>query len=189
MNCDLRIEKHPILEFKRGKKITFQFEGKQVVAYENESIAAALFASGVKVLSRSKRFNNPIGWFCGIGKCCSCMMRVDGIPNVRTCVVPVREGMQVERQGQKAMLPSHFEIHVEREEMNIQVLIIGGGPAGCKGRSKIAAGGGLKSRHPRHTYTTTPTVSITFYSLFQYTNKLLFIRRQPLGHHVADLAA
>ena len=56
MNNDLRIEHHPILEFKRGKRITFQFEGKQVVAYENESIAAALFASGVKVLSRSKRF-------------------------------------------------------------------------------------------------------------------------------------
>jgi len=35
----------------------------------------------------------------------------------------------------------------------------------CKGRSIIAAGGGLKSRHPRHTYSTTPTVSITFYSL------------------------
>jgi sarcosine oxidase subunit alpha len=57
-------------------------------------------------------------------------MRVDGIPNVRTCVVPVREGMQVERQGQRAMLPSHSEIHVEREEMNAQALIIGGGPAG-----------------------------------------------------------
>ena len=95
MNCDLRIEKHPILEFKRGKRITFQFEGKQVVAYENESIAAALFASGVKVLSRSKRFNKPKGWFCGIGKCCSCQMRVNGIPNVRTCVVPVREEMNV----------------------------------------------------------------------------------------------
>ncbi len=130
MNCDLRIEKHPILEFKRGKRITFQFEGKQVVAYENESIAAALFASGIKVFSRSKRFNKPKGWFCGIGKCSSCLMRVDGIPNVRTCVVPVREGMKVERQGQRAMLPSHSEIHVEREEMNVQVLIIGGGPAG-----------------------------------------------------------
>lgn len=130
MNSDLRIEKHPILEFKRGKKITFEFEGKLVEAYENESIAAALFASGVKVLSRSKRFNSPMGWFCGIGKCCSCMMRVDGIPNVRTCVVPVREGMQVERQGQIAKLPSHSEIHVDREELNVQVLIIGGGPAG-----------------------------------------------------------
>jgi len=130
VNSDLRIEHHPILEFKRGKKITFQFEGKQVEAYENESIAAALFASGVKVMSRSKRFDNPKGWFCGIGKCCSCMMRVDGIPNVRTCVVPVREGMQVERQGQTAMLPSNSEIHVEKEVMDIQVLVIGGGPAG-----------------------------------------------------------
>jgi transposase len=59
----------------------------------------------------------------------------------------------------------------------------------CKGRSKIAAGGGLKSRHPRHTYTTTPTVSITFYSLFQYTNKLLFIHCQQLYHLAADPAA
>jgi sarcosine oxidase subunit alpha len=130
VNSDLRIKKHPILKFNRGRKITFQFEGKQIEAYENESIAAALFASGVKVLSRSKRFKNPKGWFCGIGKCCSCLMRVDGIPNVRTCVVPVREGMQVERQGQRAMLPSHSEIHVDREEMNVQALIIGCGPAG-----------------------------------------------------------
>jgi sarcosine oxidase subunit alpha len=66
LNLDLRIEKHPILEFKRGRKITFQFEGKPVEAYENESIAAALFASGVKVMSRSKRFNKPKGWFCGM---------------------------------------------------------------------------------------------------------------------------
>ncbi len=59
MNLDLRIENHPVLEFKRGKKITFQFEGKEVEGYENESIAVALFVSGVKVLSRSNRFNNP----------------------------------------------------------------------------------------------------------------------------------
>jgi len=127
---NLRIDDHPILEFKRGKKITFRFEGEQVEGYENESIAAALFASGVKVMSRSKRFDNPKGWFCGIGKCCSCMMRVDGVPNVRTCVVPVREGMVVERQGQRAALPTNSEIHVDREELDIQVLIIGGGPAG-----------------------------------------------------------
>lgn len=57
-------------------------------------------------------------------------MRVDGIPNIRTCVTPVREGMQVERQGQKVMLPDHSEINVEREEIQVQVLIIGGGPAG-----------------------------------------------------------
>jgi sarcosine oxidase subunit alpha len=130
VNKNLRIKNHSILEFKRGKKTTFQFEGKPVEAYETESIAASLFASGVKVLSRSKRFGNPKGWFCGIGKCCSCLMRVDGIPNVRTCVVPVREGMQVERQEQAGKVPAHSDIHVEREEMNVHVLIVGGGPAG-----------------------------------------------------------
>jgi sarcosine oxidase subunit alpha len=51
LNLDLRIEKHPILAFKRGRKITFQFEGKPVEAYENENIAAALFASGVNLTS------------------------------------------------------------------------------------------------------------------------------------------
>jgi hypothetical protein len=30
LNLDLRIENHPVLEFKRGKKITFQLEGKEV---------------------------------------------------------------------------------------------------------------------------------------------------------------
>ena len=130
MNNDLRIEKHPILEFKRGKRVSFQFDGKKIEAYENETIAAALFASGVKVLSHSKRFNNPKGWFCGIGKCCSCMMRVDGIPNVRTCITPVKDQMKVARQGQIAKLPSHTEIKVQREEINVPVLIIGGGPAG-----------------------------------------------------------
>ncbi len=59
---------------------------------------------------------------------------------------------------------------------------------GCKGRSKIAAGGGLKSRHPRHTYTTTPTMSIAFYSLLQYTHKQLFIHCQQFYHHAVDQA-
>jgi sarcosine oxidase subunit alpha len=138
LSCDIRIEDHPVLEFKRGQKITFQFEGQKIEAYENESIAAALFAAGVKVLSRSKHSNHPKGWFCGIGKCCSCMMRVDGVPNVRTCVVPVREGMSVERQGQMGTLPSNPEIDTEREELSVTTLIIGGGPAGLG--AGIAAG-------------------------------------------------
>jgi predicted molibdopterin-dependent oxidoreductase YjgC len=36
--------------------------------------------------------------FCGIGRCTDCVMTVDGVPGVRTCVTEVREGMRVERQ-------------------------------------------------------------------------------------------
>ena len=130
MEKDSRIQSHPILKFKRGNKLKFKFDGKRVEGYENESIAAALFASGVRVFSKSKRYNNPEGWFCGIGKCCSCLMRVDGIPNIRTCITPVREGMRVERQGHKGVLPDQPDIKVERKEKDVQVLVIGGGPAG-----------------------------------------------------------
>lgn len=127
-----RILKHPILDFKRGRKINFHFEGKRTGGYENESIAAALFASGVKVFRKSKRFGHPEGWFCGIGKCSSCLMRVNGIPSIRTCVTPVREEMQVELQGIKGILPDKPSIKVARKEEHVQVLIIGSGPAGLE---------------------------------------------------------
>ena len=98
--------------------------------YENESVAAALSAVGVHVFGYSKRFAHPRGWFCGVGKCSACLMRVDGIPNVRTCTTPIREGMTVERQNRRGKLPDHGDIRAETEEKRVQVLIIGGGPAG-----------------------------------------------------------
>lgn len=132
MEKEQRILRHPILDFKRGRKVKFQFEGKRAAGYENESIAAALFASGVKVFRKSKRFDHPEGWFCGIGKCSSCLMRVNGIPSVRTCITPLREEMRVELQGAKGVLPDESNIGVTRKETHVQVLIIGSGPAGLE---------------------------------------------------------
>ena len=68
-------------------------------AYENETVAAALYANGMRIFSRSMKYHRPRGFFCGIGRCSACMMTVDGIPNVRTCMVNARDGMQVKRQN------------------------------------------------------------------------------------------
>ncbi len=95
---DLRIREHPILRFDRGKKISIYFEGKPYEAYENETIAAALYASGIRIFSRSFKYRRPRGFFCAIGRCSACMMEVDGVPNVRTCMVPAKEGMHIKRQ-------------------------------------------------------------------------------------------
>jgi hypothetical protein len=43
------IEKHPILEFKHGKKVKFTFDGNEMEGYEGEPIAAALHANGVRI--------------------------------------------------------------------------------------------------------------------------------------------
>ncbi len=94
----MRIQEHPILQFKHEKKVTFSFQGRELEGYSDEPIAAALVAAGIKVLSYSKKLKRPRGFFCAIGNCSSCLMKVNGIPNIRTCVTRLEEGMVVERQ-------------------------------------------------------------------------------------------
>ncbi len=93
-----RLDDHPILDFDRGEKVIFYFEGKPIEGYTNETIAAALHAAGIKVFGYSPRKHRPRGFFCAIGKCSSCLMVVDGRPNVRTCMEFVRPGIHVRRQ-------------------------------------------------------------------------------------------
>lgn len=97
----MRIENHPVLEFKRGKKIKFIFNGKEIEGYEGETIAAALHAANVKVLGESLFKHRPRGFYCAIGNCSSCLMVVNGVPNVKTCVTDLEEGMIVEIQKGK----------------------------------------------------------------------------------------
>lgn len=93
-----RIKNHPILDFKRGKEVTFRYNGREIKAYEGETIAAALHAAGIKKLKNSAKLNRARGLFCAIGNCSSCLMEVDGVPNVKTCITKVEEGMVVKEQ-------------------------------------------------------------------------------------------
>lgn len=94
----MRIEKHPIIEYERGEKVTIYYGDKAVEAYSTETIAAALIAAGISTFSHSIHTHKPMGLFCGIGNCSSCLMRVDGEDNVRICITKCREGMIVEPQ-------------------------------------------------------------------------------------------
>ncbi|TWH81389.1 (2Fe-2S)-binding protein [Sedimentibacter saalensis] len=94
-----RIAEHPILgQDIREEIVTITFDGKEITAYKGEMIAAALIANGVHTFRHTERKNKPRGIYCGIGRCTDCVMIVDGIPNVRTCVTEVRDGMKVETQ-------------------------------------------------------------------------------------------
>ena len=100
----LRIEKHPVLNFKREEKIVFFFNGEEIEAYPNETIAAALHAAGIRKLGESPELHRPRGLFCAIGNCSSCFMIVDNKPNIRVCVIKVKQGMRVEEQKGKGEL-------------------------------------------------------------------------------------
>jgi len=100
----MRIEQHPILNFKRGEKITFFFNGQEMESYSGETIAAALHAAGIRELIKSPVLHRPRGLFCAIGNCSSCLMVVDSQPNVRICITKVKPGMKVESQMGKGDL-------------------------------------------------------------------------------------
>ena len=97
----MRISQHPILDFARGAAISFTFDGVAVPAYTGETVAAALYAAGVRTLAFSPERHRPRGLFCAIGNCSSCMMVVDGVANVKTCTHLVQDGMVVETQHDK----------------------------------------------------------------------------------------
>ncbi len=77
----------------------FYFNGRKVRAFEGDTVACALVRAGVHIFSRSMKFHRPRGLYCGAGRCIACAMRVNDVPWVRTCTLPVAEGMIVESQG------------------------------------------------------------------------------------------
>ena len=82
----------------RGRQFEIEVDDKPVVAFEGESVVSAILASGRSTLRFTNRRGEPRGIFCGMGVCFDCVMTIDGVPNVRTCVTPAEPGMKVQTQ-------------------------------------------------------------------------------------------
>ena len=91
-----RILTHPILgDTPEGRLVNFTYDGQTLQGIEGEPIAAALRVAGVMTHRYTKKRHEPRGVFCAIGRCTDCVMVVNGKPNIRTCITPLEEGMDV----------------------------------------------------------------------------------------------
>lgn len=126
-----RIDQHPILAIPERKDILFKWQDQMLAAKSGETIAAALFANGIHVFGHHHKDNSPLGIFCANGQCSQCMVIADGRP-VKSCMELVQEGMQVMPNDGLPQLPPVKTVPTLEpiEEIQIPVLIIGGGPAG-----------------------------------------------------------
>ena len=94
-----RIENHVVLgELEERRQVWITVDAKKIPAREGEPVLSALLANGINVQNVSVKKHEPRGYFCGIGQCTGCVMTVNGDPNVRTCITPVKDGMVVETQ-------------------------------------------------------------------------------------------
>lgn len=148
----LRIREHPIIDFSGREKISFYFNGEKIVGYKGDSIASAIHASGVKRLSESLKGRHR-GFFCGIGKCSSCLMTVNGIPNIRTCIAPLQEDINVETQSKSVPWPKvDYDAWEDGLNIEVDILVVGAGPAGLSASIEAAKQGAtvlLVDENPR----------------------------------------
>jgi len=92
-----RIDNHPVLgKLDERKKVTFQFDGQTFEGYENDTIASALLANGVRTLRKHEETGHPRGIYCNIGHCFECRVTVNDTSNIRACLTPIQENMVVE---------------------------------------------------------------------------------------------
>ncbi len=84
---------------------------KRIPVEEGDTVASALYRAGIRTFSRSLKYHRRRGLYCGTGECPNCLLTVDGVPGVRSCVTPALEGMRLRRE--------HGWPSVERDALSI----------------------------------------------------------------------
>ena len=128
---EFRIRQHPILPIPEKDEIVFFWQGQRLTAQKGETIASALFAHGIRVFGHHPRDHSPQGLFCANGQCSQCMVIANDKP-LKACMELVEENMQVYPMEGLPNLPKVNNVPVMNpvKEIEIPVLIIGGGPSG-----------------------------------------------------------
>jgi len=130
---DNRITSHPILRIEQQESLEFLWQDKVIVSYPGETISSALIANGINIFGHHSKDNSPLGIFCANGQCSQCMVIMDGVP-VKACMTLSKQGSYVLPANGLPTLPYVNDSASGKTKaartVSVQVLIIGGGPAG-----------------------------------------------------------
>ena len=82
-----------------GGPLGFSLDGERLEGARGDTVASALLRAGITTFTRSIKYHRPRGPFCFSGSCGQCLLRIDGVPSLPACRVPLREGMRCARQN------------------------------------------------------------------------------------------
>jgi predicted molibdopterin-dependent oxidoreductase YjgC len=84
--------------------VTLTIDGERVEARNGDTVAAAMLAADRLHCRTTPVSGAPRAPYCMMGVCFDCLVTIDGVGNRQACLVPVSEGMAVERQQGKREL-------------------------------------------------------------------------------------
>ncbi len=88
----------------REQTIRFRFEGREYQGFAGDTIASALAAHGVAVLSRSFKYHRPRGILTMAGQDANTLVQLRDEPNVPADLEPLAPGLEVTAQNVKGNL-------------------------------------------------------------------------------------
>jgi len=120
--------------------VPFTFDGREIVADPGDSVASALVDAGIRGF-RKANADDMRGVFCGMGVCSECSVVIDGFPGLLACMTPVESGMVIEPHPQVPPIPQALVEAATELNLEPDVLVIGGGPAGLAAALTAARAG------------------------------------------------
>ena len=97
----------------RSVAIKFTFEGDTIQGYEGDTIASALIANDINILSRSFKYHRPRGVLSMAGQDANSLVQIADEPNVRADVIRIKNAMNVVGQNYLWSLKTDFGRAIE----------------------------------------------------------------------------
>lgn len=77
------------------QELSIVLNGKPQNVPAGVSVAAALLTVGPAAIRRNLADDSLRGPYCMMGACFECLVEIDGVPGVQSCMVNVAEGMHI----------------------------------------------------------------------------------------------
>ncbi len=104
MTQSMRLPPPAGLLIDRTEPIRFRFEGRGYQGFAGDTIASALAANGVTVLSRSFKYHRPRGILTMVGQDANTLVQLPDEPNVLADLEPLKQGLEATAQNVKGSL-------------------------------------------------------------------------------------
>lgn len=82
-------------QIKRGFPFKIQVDGESITAYHGETLATVILSEGGKFFRKSLLTKEPRGYYCGMGLCHECLVKLEDGTRVKACRTLAEPSMKI----------------------------------------------------------------------------------------------